>query len=241
MLGAHNDLTELKPAEAELEKTNALLESFVRLAAHDLREPARNVSAFSELLTRDHSAELSDEGIELLAFVRDGALRMGRLIDGLTELSQLNTQDRTRAQVDLGGVAADVVAGFRVRIDELGASVTLGPLPTVLGHPNQLLLLMRNLLGNALKFHAPGAAPAVEVTSDDLHALIVRDHGVGIPDTAGPVIFEMFRRYHRRSEFAGEGIGLALCARIAELHGGSIDYESKVGEGTTFRVRLPRA
>lgn len=251
MLGAHNDLTTLKRTEAELqahvgeleetrielEEANALLRNFVRLAAHDLREPARSVLSFSDLLAMRYGDDLPERAQDLIAHIQNGADRMTRLVDGLQELSRLSTTDEPFVHVDLGPLVGRVVDGVTPDLQAVDGVLEVGPLPTVRGRPNQLLVVFENLVANAIKFRSPDRPLRISIHAEG-GLLHVEDNGIGLPAEAGERVFQMFKRYHSRSEFAGDGIGLGLCSRVVRLHGGSIDYVPTPGGGTTFRVQL---
>ena len=234
---------ELEVRSRELERSNTELDQFASVASHDLQEPLRMVAAYSELVARDHGGDLDDEGRELLGFVLDGARRMQQLIDDLLEYSRLRTRSRDHVTVELADVVADAVRDLRLVIDETGADVRVGSLPAVEGDPAQLRMLVQNLLGNALKYRGEGPLSITvdAQAADGCWVVSVADDGIGVPEEQRERIFEPFRRLHARSRYPGTGIGLAICRRIADQHGGRIWVEPGPEGGSTFRVTLLRA
>jgi PAS domain S-box-containing protein len=235
---------ELAQRAERLQGTNAELQDFAYTASHDLSEPLRMVASFLGLLERRSAGDLDDAGREYLRQALDGAGRMRNLIDDLLLYSRVANEEPSRQQVDLGALVADVLRFLTPAIEEAGATVEVGRLPTLEAEPGQIMQLLQNLIGNAVKFHRPGAPPVVRVSARrTLGACVVTvaDDGVGIPDADQERIFTMFTRLYGRDEFAGTGIGLAICRRIAERHGGRIYVESIVGEGSAFHTLLPDA
>jgi signal transduction histidine kinase len=169
---------------------------------------------------------------------------MRHLIDDLLAYSRVANEEPRREQVDLQAVVAEVLAVLGPAIDEEGATVEVGDLPTFEAEPRQIAQLLQNLVGNALKFHEPGVAPTVRVTARRTVGgcvVTVADDGIGVPEGDQERIFAMFTRLHGREEYSGTGIGLAICRRIAERHGGRIYVESEVGKGSAFHTLLPDA
>jgi PAS domain S-box-containing protein len=235
---------ELEQRAERLQGTNAELQDFAHTASHDLSEPLRMVASFLSLLERRSAGALDDAGREYLRQALDGAGRMRELIDDLLLYSGVANEEPRRQQVDLNALVADVVQVLGPAIQEHGASVDVGSLPTLEAEPSQMAQLLQNLIGNAVKFHAPGHAPVVRVTARRTIGgcvVTVADDGIGIPDADQERIFAMFTRLHGRDAFAGTGIGLAICRRIAERHGGRIYVESSVGGGSAFHTLLPDA
>ncbi|HEY6758307.1 MAG TPA: ATP-binding protein [Baekduia sp.] len=233
---------ELAQRAERLATTNAELQDFAYTASHDLSEPLRMVASFLGLLDRRAAGGLDDQAREYLRQASDGALRMRRLIDDLLLYSQVANAEPRREQVDLRGLVDGVVAVLRPAIDEERAEVVVGELPTIEAEPTQLAQLLQNLIGNAVKFHPPERPPTVRVTARRTIGgcvVTVADDGIGIPEPDQERIFAMFTRLHGRDEYAGTGIGLAICRRIAERHGGRIYVESAVGRGSHFHTLLP--
>lgn len=229
---------------AELERSNLELQQFASVAAHDLQEPLRKIQAFGDRLDRQAGASLDASGRDSLERMRGAAARMQELITDLLTYSRVATRREPARPVDLGKVTTAVLADLETRIQETGGTVTVGALPTIDADPRQMQQLFQNLVGNALKFHRPDVPPEVHITapaSETSDVVIeVADNGIGFEEAYADRIFAPFQRLHGRAEFEGTGMGLAICRRIAERHGGSISVRSEVGTGTVFNVRLPR-
>ena len=247
--GTHMDITQRKCDEAkileaneELRKSNIELERFAYIASHDLQEPLRMVASFTQLLERNYSDKLDDTAREYIHFAVDGAKRMQQLIKDLLSYSRLGTETIEEASVGMDGVLARVVQSLQLSIDESCAEIICGKLPAVRGDPGQLHQLMQNLVANALKYRKNGQ---VEITVGSEQrgtecVFWVRDNGIGIDEQYAERIFEIFQRLHTRTEYPGTGIGLSICKRIVERHGGRIWVESTVGEGAAFFFTLER-
>lgn len=232
----------LRRANEELTRSNQMLEQFAYVASHDLQEPLRTVNGFVELLGRRYRGQLDEQADEYIQFAVDGARRMQRLIEDLLRFSRAGNRDRPLAPVDLGQTLREVTAGLRASIEETGATITSDPLPTVHGDDGQLAQLLQNLLGNALKYRQPEAAPQVHVRVERRGRewlFAVRDNGTGFDQQHADRVFILFQRLHRGGQYAGTGIGLAICQKIVERHGGRIWAKSAVGEGATFFFTLP--
>ncbi|MFC7231493.1 PAS domain-containing protein [Saliphagus sp. GCM10025308] len=242
-LGMSQDITERRTYERKLEASNERLEQFAYAASHDLQEPLRMVSSYLQLIERRYGEALDEDGEEFLEFAVDGAERMREMIDGLLEYSRVETQGNAFEPVDLETVLSDAQADLRFPIQESGADVTAESLPRVEGDPTQLRQVFQNLLSNAIEYSGD-EPPRVHVTAeraDDVWEVSVRDEGIGIDPDDTDRIFEVFQRLHSQEEHAGTGIGLALCRRIVERHGGTIRADSEPGVGTTFTFTLPTA
>jgi len=235
--------TELARSNLELQRSNSELEQFASVASHDLQEPLRKVQTFGDQLERRFGDEIPEEGLDYVRRMRKAAVRMSVLIDDLLRFSRVTTRARPPERVDLDRVAADVVSDLETAISEAHAEVRIGPLPIVEADPAQMRQLVQNLLTNAIKFTRPGVAPAVSIEQTRAPAgsiaFAVRDNGIGIEEQYSERIFRVFERLHPRDVYEGTGIGLALCRKIADRHGGTIDVESVPGEGSTFTVTLP--
>jgi PAS domain S-box-containing protein len=235
---------ELAQRAERLQNTNAELQDFAYTASHDLSEPLRMVASFLGLLERRSAGGLDEKGREYLRQAGDGARRMRHLIDDLLLYSRVANEAPRREQVDLRELVDGVLRMLGPAIEQERATVVVGHLPTLVAEPTQLAQLLQNLIGNAVKFHAPGTPPTVRVEARrtiGACVVTVADDGIGIADADAERIFAMFTRLHGRDEYAGTGIGLAICRRIAERHGGRIYVESSVGEGSAFHVLLPDA
>ena len=233
---------ELERRARELARSNAELDQFASIASHDLQEPLRKVRTFTERV-RDLDADtLSDRGLDYLQRANASAERMQRLIEDLLVFSRVAMQTRPFAPVDLGQVTREVLEDLDDLVRRSGARVTVGPLPTINADAPQMRQLMQNLISNALKFRREDTGPEVDIsatTDGDWVTLVVRDNGIGFETQYARRIFRVFERLHGRGAYPGTGIGLALCRKIADRHGGTVRAQSTVGEGSTFTVRLP--
>ncbi|MGV8058508.1 MAG: PAS domain S-box protein [Smithellaceae bacterium] len=244
----HRDITERKKAEealalrtADLARSNADLEHFAYIASHDLQEPLRMVASFTELLARRYKGKLGQDADEFIAFAVDGANRMKQLINDLLAYSRVGTSGKTFATVDCAVVFQHAVANLAVAIEESHATVKSDPLPTVMGDDVQLTQLFQNLIANAIKFRGQDN-PVIEVSAGKQSGkwlFSVRDNGIGIEQQHFERIFDVFQRVHNRKEYPGTGIGLAICKRIVEKHGGRIWVTSEFGRGSAFSFTLP--
>ncbi len=233
----------LEWTNTELGRSNTELEHYASIASHDLQEPLRKIQMFAERLTYHDAENLSERSRDYLARMSGAAGRMQDLIDGLLSYSRLARQEGPRADVELDVLARDVVGDLRLAITDAGGRVELGSLPSVAADPVQMRQLLQNLIANGLKFRREDVAPVVRVegTSDeDTVTVSVSDNGIGIESRFADRIFEVFERLHPRTAYEGTGVGLAVCRRIAERHGGAISFTSVPGEGSTFTVTLPR-
>jgi PAS domain S-box-containing protein len=235
------EIKERREAQEALARSNAELEHFAYIASHDLQEPLRMVSSYLQLLERRHKAELTSDAQEFIAYAVDGAARMKRLIQDLLLYSRVSTQGQPLMATDSTAAIADAAVNLEVLIREKAAAVTWDPLPTVAADASQLTQLFQNLLANALKFSAE-APPCVHVSAaptDGGWRFCVQDNGIGIALEHAHKIFIIFQRLHPRDTYPGTGIGLAVCKKIVERHGGRIWVESALGEGARFYFTLP--
>ncbi|MCU4742306.1 PAS domain S-box protein [Natronoglomus mannanivorans] len=233
----------LEETISKLEESNERLEQFAYAASHDLQEPLRMVSSYLQLIDRRYSDAFDDDGQEFLAFAIDGADRMREMIEGLLEYSRIETRGEAFEPVDLDAVLEDVLDDIQVKIGESDAEITAESLPQVRGDAGQLRQVFQNLLSNAITYSGD-EPPRVHVSADRdgrQWTISVRDEGIGIDPSDADRIFEVFHRLHGREEYSGAGIGLALCQRIVERHGGEIRVDSEPGEGATFSFTLPAA
>ncbi|MCR6630667.1 MAG: ATP-binding protein [Magnetospirillum sp.] len=237
------DITERKRLEEDFARSNRDLEQFSYAVSHDLQEPLRMVSSYLALLERRYKDKLDDEAHEFIAFAVDGAQRMSRMITDLLEYSRVHRRGNRFAPVGLDGVLADALANLSAAIAESGAQISAERLPTVIGDASQLMRVFQNLVGNALKYRKPDTAPHVAVSAkqeDGAWVVSVADEGIGIDPAHLGRLFQVFQRLHPRGAYEGSGVGLALCRRILERHGGHIWVESPgEGHGSTFRFALP--
>ncbi len=227
----------------ELQRSNEDLQQFAFAASHDLQEPLRTVTSFASLLERSAGPKLSDDERDYLKFIGEGMGRMRALIGDLLEYSQVGHKPDSSQVVDLNNVLSWGLDNLRDGIVHSGAQVTSDPLPKVMGDEGQLGQVFQNLISNAIKYARPDVTPTIHVKVDqNEHECIVRiaDNGIGISPSHRELIFSLFKRLHGR-EIPGTGIGLAVCRKVIEAHGGRIWVDSVVGEGSTFSFSLPCA
>jgi PAS domain S-box-containing protein len=259
---AIRDVTERKCAEEtmaafarQLQRSNQELELFASVASHDLQEPLRKIQAFGDRLHAKCAAALGEQGRDYLERMQASAARMQTLINELLTFSRLTTKAQPYRPVDLTHIARLVVADLEGRIQQTGGRVQVDDLPTLNADPTQMRQLLQNLIGNALKFHRPGEPPLVEVKGEVYNngehingdgpngpccRITVQDNGIGFDEIYLGRIFEVFQRLHGRGEYEGTGMGLAICRKIVERHGGAITAHSAPGKGATFIITLPR-
>lgn len=233
---------QLAAANLELTRSNQELEQFAYGASHDLQEPLRMVSSFTQLLAERYEGQLDEKGRKYIAFAVDGAVRMQRLINDLLDYSRVTTKGGPPAPTDSKAILGEALTNLTEAIAETSALVTSGDLPTVSIDRAQLLQLFQNLVGNALKFHGQ-QPPRVHVSARDLGKewrFSVEDNGIGLEPRFAERIFVIFQRLHTREEYPGTGIGLALCKRIVERRGGHIWVESVPGAGAKFFFTVPK-
>ena len=242
---------------AELERSNQELEQFAYVASHDLQEPLRMVASYVQLLAKDYGDKLDADADEYIGYAVDGARRMQRLIDDLLAFSRVGTRGQQFQPVDCNQLLQDVLLGLKLAIEESGASITYAELPTIMADRGQVYQLLQNLIANALKFRgdAPphihvsatwhaggeGANTGPNISSDEGPSWVfaVADNGIGIDPQYSERVFVIFQRLHSRAQYSGTGIGLAICKKIVERHGGRIWVDSTLDQGATFYFRLP--
>ncbi|MBI1814837.1 MAG: hypothetical protein HYR72_07660 [Deltaproteobacteria bacterium] len=241
------DQLEIRVAErtAELARSNVELEQFAAAASHDLQEPLRKIQTFGERLLARHADALVPEARDYVDRMRNAAGRMQAMINALLTFSRITTKAQAFESIDLTVAAREAVADLETRIEQAHGRVEVAPLPHVDADPTQMRLLLMNLIGNALKFHRPDTPPVVRLCANGALAdsgtiaIAVADNGIGFDERYSDRIFTMFQRLHGRGEYEGTGIGLAICAKIAKRHGGTITARSAPGEGATFIITLP--
>ena len=262
LVGIAADITERKSDEeklrrfaAQLEQSNAELQNFASVASHDLQEPLRKIQAFAGRLRTKCGAVLGAQGLDYLERMEGAAQRMQVLIQDLLKLSRVTSRGLPFETCVLGEIVRAVLSDLEVAIEQKNARVEVGALPVIQGDPVQMRQLFQNLISNALKFQAPGETPLVRVsarvfmpveriipgaaTGEEVCEICVRDNGIGFDPRFAEQIFVVFQRLHTRSEYEGTGIGLAVCRKITDRHGGTIVARSADGEGATFTVTLP--
>ncbi|GHF47909.1 signal transduction histidine kinase/DNA-binding response OmpR family regulator [Deinococcus metalli] len=226
---------------AALERSNRELEQFAYVASHDLKEPLRTVSSFAQLLQGRHGAQLDERGQRYLTIVIEGAQRMFTLIEDVLAMARVSHAASPRP-VHLDGLLDDVVSSLDSLSQETGAQITSSPLPTLAGDPTQFVQLFQNVIGNALKFRRPGVPPRVHVAAHPVPEgweFTVTDNGIGMEAQYLEQVFTVFQRLHSRQAYPGNGIGLSVCQKIVESHGGRIWLESVPDQGTTLHFTLP--
>ncbi len=233
---------ELSEYSDELTRSNKELEDFAYVASHDLQEPLRKIQAFGNLLLGEYGDELGIEGADYLKRMHSAANRMSTLIQDLLTFSRVTRKERGRQEVDLNDVLADVMSDLETRVNETGAKIKVGNLPTVSSDPTHMRQLFQNLIGNAIKFHRTDVTPSVEVKARAKKGgseITITDNGIGFDEKYLDRIFSVFQRLHERSSYEGTGIGLAVCRKIVERYDGTITAVSTKGKGSTFIVWLP--
>ena len=236
----------------QLERSNAELEQFAYIASHDLQEPLRKIQTLGDFLAEEAGATLDETCRDYLTRMQDAAGRMRRLIQDLLRLSRVSTHDLEPREVDLSEVLADVRADLELALRETDAELSAGELPTIQGDPTQLRQLLQNLVANGLKFQPAGNRPQIRVLAERVDQdrspdgtagaalrLSVRDNGIGFDERHLDRIFVPFKRLHGRQEYPGSGIGLAVCRKIVERHGGTLTARSTPGAGSVFVAEFP--
>lgn len=241
-------------AAVELGRSNEELEKFAYVASHDLQEPLRKIQAFGDRLVKNYRDVLGPEGQEYVDRMKSAATRMRTLIDDLLTFSRVTIKAQPFGPVDLGAIVGDILSDLETQVARTGGTVDVGPLPTVEADPLQMRQLFQNLIGNALKFHKAGTPPHVTVRASpwaaapdgidpppagDGYRILVTDQGIGFDPAYAERVFELFQRLHGRGEYEGTGIGLAICRKIVQRHGGAILARGRPGEGATFVIDLP--
>jgi len=242
------DITERKRAEeklaqtlVDLERSNKELQQFAHVASHDLQEPLRMVASYTQLLERRYKGRLDSDADEFIQFAVDGATSMQKLINDLLSWSRAGARTTPFEPTDCHSVLQEAIANLGIAIRENDATITHDDLPTVLGNPAQVRQLFQNLIGNAIKFRSE-QAPRIHVSAEEKEnewVFFVRDNGIGIDPQYKDRIFVIFQRLHSRGDYPGTGIGLAICRKIIQRHGGRIWVESELGKGSTVYFTMP--
>jgi light-regulated signal transduction histidine kinase (bacteriophytochrome) len=235
-------LATVRSKQAELERSNRELEQFAVIVSHDLREPLRTVVSFTQLLAQKYQGRLDQEAEDFIALSVEGAKRMEQRVEGLLMLAHIGTPGGEFHPTNLEAVLADVLADLSVQLETAGATVERDPLPTVRGNVGQLHALLQNLLTNAVKYRHPERRPVVRLSATkgrEQWEIRVVDNGIGIAEQHHEDIFTVFHRLHPEAEYDGIGVGLTVCKKIVERHGGRIWVESTLGAGATFVCTFP--
>jgi signal transduction histidine kinase len=233
---------ELEETNLNLSRSNADLERFAYVASHDLQEPLRMVASYVGLIRRQYEGKLDASADEYIGFAVDGAKRMQLLIQDLLTYSRASTQALTLEPVKLNDVLQDALHNLKTSIEESRAAIEYDTLPSLPADSLKLAQVFQNLIGNAIKFHKPQEPPRIEIRArklDHVWEISVRDNGIGFDPQFAGRIFILFQRLHSSRQYSGTGIGLAICKRIIEAHGGAITVESTLGQGSVFRFTLP--
>ena len=237
----------LNEAVESLRISNRELEQFASVASHDLQEPLRKIEAFGDRLKTRSDEHFDDQGRDYLDRMLQSATRMRKLINDLLTFSRVTTKAQPAEQLSLRKIAEEVASDLEGRLQQGGGRIDLGELPQIEGDPLQLRQLMQNLISNGLKFQRPGVSPVVKVegrlsrdgANGAVCELTFQDNGIGFDEIYLDRIFNVFQRLHGRNEYEGTGMGLAICRKIVERHGGTITAKSKPNEGARFIVTLP--
>ncbi len=236
------DISVEKKAQEDLRRSNQELEDFAYVASHDLKAPLRHLSLSANFLLRNYTDLLDDKGKELLGIVRKSSERMFEMIDSLLAYSSVGRQDVEMSRISLEEVVRDVIEGVRSQIERSGAEIDIGSLPNISGNKALMIQLFQNLMENAIKYRHKDVAPKIKVSAareGKFWKVSVADNGIGIDPQYKEKIFNIFQRLHGESEYDGTGIGLAICQRIAEFHGGSISLDETYSGGSRFVIALP--
>ena len=262
IIGISRDVTRLKDYEInlqqkieELNRSNKELEEFAYIASHDLQEPLRKITAFSERLQEKAGDEIGQDGKLYLQRILAATQNMRVLIDNLLEFSRANRHNDSLENIDLNEIFKEVLADLELKIEETNAKIQHSPLPIITSYHSQMKQLFTNLLSNAIKFRKPGSSPLIQVWSEEVseaeksehmlrgnkkyYKVVVRDQGIGFEQEYALKIFQIFQRLHGKAEYPGSGIGLAICKKIVENHKGVLYAEGTLGEGAVFTVILP--
>tara|TARA_R110002050_G_scaffold191458_5_gene326237 strand:- start:1825 stop:3303 length:1479 start_codon:yes stop_codon:yes gene_type:complete len=244
---------ELTVYSEELSRSNRELEDFAFVASHDLQEPLRKIRAFGDRLITSHASSIDPKGQDYLQRMYNAAERMSNIISDLLEYSRINTRGKEFRKVSLDQIIIDVISDLEIAIEESSAIIKTSQLPEINGDVSQLNQLFLNLLSNAIKFRKSGLSPIINISykeehvfddileTDNLwHVIIIQDNGIGFSQEFEDKIFIPFQRLHARNQYKGTGIGLAVCRRIVERHGGIISVKSEINSGSEFSIKIPK-
>jgi light-regulated signal transduction histidine kinase (bacteriophytochrome) len=240
--------TDLREFTKRLKLSNKALEEFAYIASHDLQEPLRKVQAFGDRLVTRYNNVLDETGQDYLRRMQEAAGRMRNLIHDLLTYSRLSSSDKPFDNVDLNEVIEEIIADFESRLENMGGRIVVGELTCLEADAVQIRQVFQNLISNSLKYNRLDVPLLIEISGQHLsftsgglpaYEITVKDNGIGFDNKYRDRIFELFQRLHSHSEYEGTGIGLAICRKIIDRHGGSIDATGKSGEGATFTLILP--
>jgi len=232
---------ELERYASDLKRSNQELEQFAYVSSHDLQEPLRMIVSYLQLISRRYQGKLDSDADEFIGYAVDGAKRLQRMISDLLILSRVGTRGKEFASTNCENALKEVLTSLQIIIEETNATITYDSLPTIMVDDIQLLQLFQNLITNAIRYRG-AESPRIHIGvkfQDDGWLFSVKDNGIGIDPKYSERIFGIFQRLHTKEEYAGTGIGLAVCQRIVRRHGGRIWVESKLGEGSTFHFTIP--
>jgi light-regulated signal transduction histidine kinase (bacteriophytochrome) len=232
---------ELKETLKKLKTSNSELEQYAYVASHDLQEPLRMITSFLQLLQRRYAGQLDSEADEFIEFAVDGANRMQDLIKDLLAYSRVTSKGKEFKEIKMEETLEQALVNLKVSIEENDAFITHDPLPIIYGDSSQMIQLLQNLIGNAIKYRSE-ESPQIHISAQKEHKqwlFSVKDNGIGIDPQYADRIFKIFQRLHKRDEFEGTGIGLAIAQKIVHRHGGEIWAESELGKGSTLDFTLP--
>lgn len=234
---------QLQKTVFELNRSNKELEQFAYVASHDLQEPLRMVSSFTQLLEERYTDIIDDKGRKYIHFARDGAQRMQKLIQDLLGYSRVTSRGMPFVEVSTGKIVSQALENLSAAVEESSAVITFDKMPDVMGDPSQLLQVFQNLISNAIKFceNKPPRVTIKATRKNNRYQFLIKDNGIGIDKKYSEKIFTIFQRLHSRTEYPGTGIGLTICKRIIERHHGELDFKSDAGNGTTFFFDLQAA
>ncbi|GAB2537686.1 hypothetical protein GCM10027085_30380 [Spirosoma aerophilum] len=236
------ELSFRQQAMQELSRSNEELQQFAYIASHDLQSPLKTIVNYLSLLESKHAEALDSDAQRLIGVSTAAADRMRVLINDLLDFSRVGSELQF-VDVDLNTVLSEILEDQQMEIKSTGALVQVGPMPTLLAHRTDLKQVFQNLITNGLKYRRPGVAPSISIQAKDQgsqYQFSVSDNGIGIENQYYDRVFQIFQRLHGRNEYPGTGIGLATCKKVVEIYGGKIWLESKLGEGTTFFVTIPK-
>ncbi len=233
---------ELRKRSEELARSNLELQQFAYIASHDLQEPLRAISGFTELLERRYKGQIDERADKYIGFIVDGTKQMQQVIQDLLAYSRVQTKAHEFSLIDMNDSLNQALSNLQVSIRDKKAVINVDRLPDIFADGTQITLLFQNLIGNALKFQRPDTIPDIRISSrreGDWWIFSVADNGIGIDPQYTERIFKIFQRLHAKGEYEGTGIGLAICKRIVERHGGEITLRSEPGAGSTFSFSIP--